>query len=62
MGFEVIFYGRIDIHEELERLDRKEMQFLWDTHCGKEILVEALINVYNNPPGFNSDFKYKDDA
>jgi hypothetical protein len=55
IGFDALFYARIDQHEEVERLDRKEMQFLWETHCGNEILVEPFFRSYNFPPGADYD-------
>jgi len=31
MGFNANFLGRIDIFEEYQRLDNKEMKFMWKT-------------------------------
>lgn len=59
MGFEALFFGRLDYRDKAERIANKTMEMMWRGHTvlGKnsEIFTSALYNLYQPPDGFCFD-------
>lgn len=60
MGFDAIFFARLDFQDKEKRLAEKTMEFVWrpsfDTFGDQtQIFAHALYHHYSAPPGFDFD-------
>jgi hypothetical protein len=66
MGFDAVFFARIDYEDFNKRLEEKTMEWVWIPSYetfGSEvnILAHTLYNGYSEPPGFGFDILGGDD-
>ena len=57
MGFDALFYARLDYQDKAKRLEDKSMEYLWrpfdqDKDASTEIFTHAMFDHYYPPPGF----------
>jgi len=67
MGFDALFFARIDWQDRARRQKDKEMEFLWRPffkHLGKrtEIFTHAFYEYYYAPEGFRFDVREPDEV
>ena len=60
MGFDALFFGRIDYEDKNKRLNEKSMEWVWipsNDSLGPDvnILAHTLYNGYGSPDGFGFD-------
>ncbi|GAB6018759.1 mannosidase alpha class, variant 3 [Chamberlinius hualienensis] len=61
MGFDGLFFGRIDYEDKLQRLQTKTMEMIWNTSTNIEdsqLFAGAFFGLYQPPPGFCFDAKF----
>ena len=63
MGFDGLFFGRLDWREKGRRADDKTMEMLWNTDPEKDdtLFTGVLFNAYSPPPGFCYDLLCNDE-
>jgi lysosomal alpha-mannosidase len=66
MGIDTWFFSRLDYQDKQERLENKEMEFVWRpfySHLGSDaqIFSHVLYHDYRTPPGLNWDESGNDD-
>ncbi|XP_050392996.2 lysosomal alpha-mannosidase [Patella vulgata] len=65
MGFDGLFFGRLDYQDKANRLNKKTMEMIWKgspKNLGQtsELFTGALFNQYGPPAGFCWDFDHCD--
>ena len=58
MGFDALFFGRLDYQEKNKRMNDKELEWVWmPSELGNEVnlLAHVLYNHYSSPNGMNFD-------
>lgn len=58
MGYDGLFFARLDFRDKKKRLDEKSMEMIWkssDNLDDNDIFTGALYNHYSPPPGFCYD-------
>uniref|UniRef100_A0A336M0Y1 Alpha-mannosidase n=1 Tax=Culicoides sonorensis TaxID=179676 RepID=A0A336M0Y1_CULSO len=65
MGYDGMFFGRIDYQDKQQRLDKKEMEMVWhassDLGESSDIFAGVLHNLYQPPSGFCFDILCADE-
>ncbi|XP_012143157.2 lysosomal alpha-mannosidase II isoform X2 [Megachile rotundata] len=65
LGFDGMFFGRLDYQDKSQRLEDKTMEFLWkgspSLGSRADLFTVALYNTYSPPPGFCFDVLCSDD-
>ncbi|XP_076239948.1 lysosomal alpha-mannosidase II [Calliopsis andreniformis] len=65
LGFDGMFFGRLDYQDKVKRLSNKTMEFIWkgSPNLGSraDLFTVALYNNYSPPPGFCFDILCQDD-
>ncbi|XP_024086113.1 lysosomal alpha-mannosidase-like [Cimex lectularius] len=66
MGFDGLFFGRIDWEDKLSRMMQKSMEMLWKTSRNDDtemstLFTGILYNLYISPKGFCFDIKCDDE-
>lgn len=65
MGFDGLFFGRLDYQDKQERLKGKNMEMIWhgSANLGEaaDLFTGALFNTYSPPPGFCFDVLCSDE-
>ena len=63
MGFDGLFFGRLDYADKEQRMKTKSMEMLWfgqDDEEDSSLFTGALYHAYSPPPGFCFDSLCKD--
>ena len=64
MGFDSFFFGRIDYDDKALRLNKSEMEIIWQgsqsLSSASDIFTGVLYNHYDPPTGFCFDIKCED--
>ena len=60
MGFDAMFFARLDYKDKEKRLNNKEMEWIWRPFSeslgnSTEIFTHALFHHYSSPQNFNWD-------
>ena len=59
MGYDGLFFGRLDYADKEKRMSERKMEMIWrgeeDDESGKsDLFTGALFHAYSPPPGRNS--------
>lgn len=65
MGFEAVFFSRLDFNEKIMRIKQRAMNFLWRpsfSHFGtsRQIFTSVFQDHYGFPDPFKADMFFKD--
>jgi hypothetical protein len=60
MGFDALFFARLDYQDKNKRMNEKSLEWIWMPSVGTQgsdvkILAHSLFNHYSSPSGFNYD-------
>lgn len=64
MGFDGMFFGRLDFQDKAQRLIKKNAEMIWQSSANlpdSDLFTGALYNVYQPPPGFCFDILCSDE-
>ncbi|XP_032680589.1 lysosomal alpha-mannosidase isoform X2 [Odontomachus brunneus] len=65
MGFDGMFFGRIDYQDKVKRLRERSMEFIWKSSPSlgqrANLFTAVLFNNYSPPPGFCFDILCEDE-
>lgn len=65
MGYDGLFFARLDYEDKRDRLAKQTPEFIWhaNDHYGEagDLMTSALYNHYSAPPGFCFDLLCQDD-
>ena len=64
MGFDALFFARLDYRDKLKRKEENSMEMIWKTSDEDEetsLLTGVLFNEYGPPPGYCWDLPCNDD-
>ncbi|XP_053677468.1 lysosomal alpha-mannosidase [Anopheles nili] len=64
MGYDGLFFGRLDYQDKRERMTHKRAEMIWKTSANledSELFTGALYNLYQAPPGFCFDILCSDE-
>lgn len=66
MGYDGLFLGRIDYQDKVNRLTKKNAEFLWHASDSldpkkSDLFTGAMYNTYSPPPGFCFDILCQDE-
>ena len=60
MGFDGLFFGRLDYADKEERMRTKSMEMVWLPNKRSYLFTGALFHAYSPPPGFCFDSLCRD--
>ena len=55
MGFDALFFGRIDHQDKDKRMKEQSLEFIWNPSENSSIFTHVLFNLYHSPPAFDKD-------
>jgi hypothetical protein len=66
MGFDALFFARLDYKDKEKRMNDKSLEWIWmpnEQSLGKEVnlLTHVLYNHYSSPEGLNFDILDNDE-